>query len=177
MTSDVSEHKLDREDGFKEICAHFGAAMYFAQVLEHGIANALLFLDLLPRTNGNWSPEQYDEFFDTNFEKTLGNLIKALKSVSSMPPELEAALLEAKQRRAFLAHHFFRERIDDVHLEEFEKLLAELEGHRAFFEATDKALDAFVQPVMKRHGIDEEWMEKALHDYKEQLAPTLSTSR
>jgi hypothetical protein len=36
---------------FKEVCAYYGAAMHMAQVLEHGIVNALFFLDFLPRKN------------------------------------------------------------------------------------------------------------------------------
>lgn len=33
---------------FKEVCAYYGAAMHMAQVLEHGIVNAIFFLDFLP---------------------------------------------------------------------------------------------------------------------------------
>lgn len=143
--------------------------MYFAQVLEHAIANALLFLDLIPRTGGKWTPDEYDQFFDSHFDKTLGNLIRALKAVSFVPAELESALQEAKKRRSFLAHHFFRERIDAVHLDQYTKLIEELEGHRAFFELTDKALEEFIEPVMKRYGFTDERMEKALREYKEHL--------
>lgn len=53
-------HYLDLEldaaraagEEFKVVCAYYGSAMFFAQVLEHGIANALMVVDLIPRTNG-----------------------------------------------------------------------------------------------------------------------------
>ena len=35
-------------DHYKTVYAHFGAAMYFAQCLEHGLVNALVYLDLIP---------------------------------------------------------------------------------------------------------------------------------
>jgi len=38
------------EDGehIKEVYAHFGLAIYLAQVLEHGIVNALVCADFVP---------------------------------------------------------------------------------------------------------------------------------
>ena len=55
---------------FKEVCAYYGAAMHMAQVLEHGIVNAIFFLDFLPSN---------EEFFDGNFSKTFGALVHSLR--------------------------------------------------------------------------------------------------
>jgi hypothetical protein len=160
---------LDKGEQFKEICAHYGAAMYFAQVLEHGIANALVFLDLIPQTRGKWTNEQYDKFLEISFAKTLGNLIRALKAVTSIPSELESSLQEAKNQRSFLAHHFFRERIEDIYQDQY-KIIQELEGYRALFESTDKQLQEFVSPIMKRFGFTEEYLERALNEYEQRLS-------
>ncbi|MBK5343445.1 hypothetical protein JFU48_18910 [Pseudomonas sp. TH49] len=65
---------------FKEVCAYYGAAMHMAQVLEHGIVNALFFLDFLPRKKTEWTDEEYEAFFDGNFLKTFGALVHSLKS-------------------------------------------------------------------------------------------------
>ncbi|MBB2496998.1 hypothetical protein [Aquipseudomonas ullengensis] len=163
---------MDNGEAFKEICAHYGAAMYFAQVLEHGIANALIFVDLIPRTNGKWTPEEYDTYFERSFEKTLGNLIKHLKSVTDIPDTLIALLEDSKNKRAFLAHHFFRERTDALHRHEYDEIIQELESTRLFFEATDKELQNFVEPLMQRYGFTDEEMEKALAGYKEHIGAT-----
>ena len=160
---------IDRGEQFKELCANYGAAMYFAQVLEHGIVNALVFLDLIPRTSAKYTQEEHDAFYDGQFAKTLGNLIRALESVSTVPPDLEVALLQSKDRRAYLAHHFFREAADDVYLGKVDELLAQLEADRAFFQATDTQLQEFVLPVMRRHGFTEEAMERAMHEYAQHL--------
>lgn len=39
----------DEDEHVKEVYARFGLAVYFAQVLEHGLVNALVILFLLPR--------------------------------------------------------------------------------------------------------------------------------
>ncbi|WP_155956135.1 hypothetical protein [Pseudomonas sp. RL] len=161
--------EADHGESFKELCAHYGAAMYFAQVLEHGIANALLFLDLIPRTSAKYSPEQFDAFYEDQFEKTLGNLIRTLKSVTTVPKDLEDALQESKDRRAHVAHHFFREAADDIYLKNYQKRIDELEGHRAFFQATDELLEAFVWPVMQSYGYTEATMERAMKEYGKYL--------
>jgi hypothetical protein len=36
------------DEHVKTVYAHFGLAVYLAQVLEHGLVNALVFVDLLP---------------------------------------------------------------------------------------------------------------------------------
>tara|TARA_R110001583_G_C5419106_1_gene387649 strand:- start:39 stop:200 length:162 start_codon:yes stop_codon:yes gene_type:complete len=40
---------MDEGEHVKDVYAHFGLAMYLAQVLEHGIVNALVYTDLIPR--------------------------------------------------------------------------------------------------------------------------------
>jgi len=42
----VSEY--DEDEHVKEVYARFGLAVYYAQVLEHGLVNALVVLDLIP---------------------------------------------------------------------------------------------------------------------------------
>lgn len=157
---------MDGED-FKEVCAYYGAAMYFAQCLEHGIANAMIFLDLIPRTEGKWTDEEYENYYAANFDKTLGNLIKALKSVSTLPADLEVKLIESRSKRAYLAHHFFREAMDMLAAGKYEEVIQTLENYRSFFEETDQSLDKFVMPVMIKSGFTEERMQQALKEYNE----------
>jgi hypothetical protein len=156
---------MDRGEGFKEVCALYGAAMYYAQVLEHGIVNALVFLDLAPSTGGKYTPEQHEAYYNQQFEKTLGHLIQTLKRVSILPSELEAALSQSKAKRAYLAHHFFRDRLEAYTSGDVAPVLVELEEYRAFFETTDKALEVFLQPVMRRVGYTEEVIAELTANY------------
>jgi hypothetical protein len=38
---------MDKDEHHKEVYAHFGLAVFTAQVLEHGIVNALVLCDLI----------------------------------------------------------------------------------------------------------------------------------
>ena len=105
--SDDGEHQ-------KTVYAHFGLAIYMSQVLEHGLANALLVLDIVPRASAvatpeSW-PEKVDSFYDAQFKRTLGSLIHRLRELTLVPPELEQVLEQALETRNWLSHHYFRER-------------------------------------------------------------------
>ncbi|MGN6237885.1 hypothetical protein [Dyella sp.] len=161
----------DRADPpFKRLCARYGLAMYFVQVLEHGIVNALVWLDLHGKTGGRWSPEQYDAYYDARFSETLGELTKRLAKRGQIPDDLLARLNEANRRRRLLAHHFFREAADDVALEQVDRLIAGLEGDRQFFHDTDRMLEAFLEPVLTQHGFTREVRERAARDYRYSLS-------
>lgn len=56
---------MDDGEHIKEVYAYFGLAIYLAQVLEHGIVNALVCADLVPRRAGQvTSNEQWASEFD-----------------------------------------------------------------------------------------------------------------
>jgi hypothetical protein len=63
-------------DEAKDLYAHFGLAFYCSSVLEHGIANAILILELLEGRGGAKTLEMWealvDKHFEESFEKTLG---------------------------------------------------------------------------------------------------------
>ncbi len=104
----------DKDEHVKTVYAHYGLAMYLAQVLEHGLVNALVFLDLLPSRIGKpisrsrWEVE-FDAFMERNFEATLGKMIRNLKAVVAVHSDLEVSLQDALWRRNLLAHSFFRD--------------------------------------------------------------------
>ena len=69
MSQDVVDEHI------KTVYARFGIALYFAQVLEHGLANALMFVEFLPRRAGEPVPRQqweaeFDLFLNEQFKKT-----------------------------------------------------------------------------------------------------------
>lgn len=66
------------EEQVKDVYAHYGLAMYLAQCLEHGIVNALVILRLPEKEKH--TRHDIDEFMEGRFQKTLGTLIKHLKS-------------------------------------------------------------------------------------------------
>ena len=77
---------MDRNDIVRDTYAHYGLAMYQAQVLEHGIVNAMVYARLPDRhriTRG-----EIDAFMGRQFERTLGALLRELKKYVIACPAL-----------------------------------------------------------------------------------------
>ncbi len=146
----------------KTVYAQFGLALYLAQVLEHGLANALMCAELLPRRAGKPVPRkeweaEFDAFMDQQFEQTLGRLIRGLSSVTTVPNDLEGLLTEALKKRNFLTHHFFRERAElFMSRHGREKMIQELERAQKIFDAADERLTEIAKPLREKYGLSDE---------------------
>lgn len=158
-------------DQVKTVYAHFGLAMYLAQVLEHGLVNTLMFLDLLPSRAGKPVPRkqweaEFDSFMQRHFETTLGRMIRALQDVAPVPPQLEAVLTEALKKRNFLAHHYFRERAEQfMSYEGREEMISELKHAQTLFEAADAKLTEVCKPVREEYGFTDERLSEFFAEY------------
>src|SRR5690606_33917830 len=102
----------------KDIYAHFGLAIYQAQCLEHGLVNALVFLDHIPKRRKfaksatEWA-DSVDSFMESKFEYTLGRMIRELGEVTPVESGLQDLLSLALKRRNWLAHGYFKDRAED----------------------------------------------------------------
>ena len=164
----------DSIEHIKEVYARFGSAFYQAQVLEQGIVNALIVVDLIPsrrhltRSQSEWGMA-VDEFMGRHFEHTMGRLLRDLRSVTVIPADLEGLLRDALEKRNWLAHSFFRERaIEFLTSNGREQMLFEVDACRVVFESADEALENIVGPLRRAAGITEEIIEQA----KQDLMPT-----
>jgi len=160
------------DDEIKEVYARFGLAVYLAQVLEHGIVNALVLLDLIPRrrhlvhSREEWA-EVVEAFMGRHFRKTLGAMMKSLQSITEVPPDLEDLLRQALQQRNRLAHDFFRERSEDFMTSSGrERMLVEIDESKSLFEAADKRLDEVVHPLRDLYGLTDEVLRRELERMK-----------
>lgn len=155
----------------KTVYAQFGLALYLAQVLEHGLANALMFAELLPRRAGKPVPRkeweaEFDAFMDRQFEQTLGRLIRGLRSVTSVPTDLEGLLTDALNTRNFLTHHFFRERAEHfMSRDGREKMIQELERAQKLFDAADERLTDVAKPLREKYGLSDEKLKPFEEEY------------
>jgi|WetSurMetagenome_2_1015567.scaffolds.fasta_scaffold00300_15 hypothetical protein len=162
----------NEDEHVKTVYAHFGLAVYLSQVLEHGLVNALVFLDLLPRRAGHSVPKQewlkeFDAFMGRHFETTLGMLIRSLRGVISVPQDLQSLLADALYKRNFLAHHYFRERSAEFMTKNGrDEMILELQEAQALFNRADGKLNEAVRPVRERIGLTDEQLEKHFADYK-----------
>lgn len=152
----------EKSEQIKEIYAQFGLAIYFAQVLEHGLVNSLISLDLIParhhlaKTPTEWE-EELDSFSGRHFQRTMGQLMTDLRSVTSVDPNFDVLLRNALSKRNWLAHNFFRERATEfLSVKGREIMLKEIEECRILFEDADTQLEAIVEPVRKKAGVTDE---------------------
>lgn len=157
-------NNTDESDHIKEVYARYGLALYHAQVLEHGIVNSLTILSLLPsRRHFAESQDEWgllvDEFMDRNFEKSMGQMITALRAVTTVPDDLEGLFRQALKKRNWLVHDFFRERVKDfLDSAGRDKMLAEVDGCRAGFEEADQRLAKIVDPLRNTAGITDKML-------------------
>lgn len=169
MTTTDDGYGDSDDPAFKRVCARYGLAMYFVQVLEHGIVNALVWLDLFKKTGGRWTPEEYDKYYESRFSDTLRELSTKLARHGQIPEELKVRLEEANRRRRLLAHHFFRDACDAVALEQVSNVVDRLEDDRCFFQETDRMLDAFMEPIFASVGFSKEVRERAMEEYRREI--------
>ena len=139
--------------------------------MEHGLANALMFAELLPRRAGKPVPRkeweaEFDAFMDQQFEQTLGRLIRGLRSATSVPADLEDLLTDALNTRNLLTHHFFRERAElFMSRDGREKMIQELEHAQKLFDATDERLIAVAKPLREKYGLSDEKLKPFEEEY------------
>ncbi|WP_322979948.1 hypothetical protein [Pseudomonas sp. C11] len=163
----------------KEVYAYFGLAIYQAQVLEHGIVNALVYCDLIPnkvrtiRSKEEWAA-LFDTFMDGHFEKTLGKMIRTLKATFPITTELESKLAESLKLRNFLAHHYFKDRIHlFLSCKGREQMIGELSRAREQFESTDSELEFLIKPIREKHGFTDEVLQMAYNDFLNENSPII----
>jgi hypothetical protein len=158
------EQMMDDDDLVRETYAHFGLAVYWGQVLEHGIVNAMVVLRLPPRST--FTRDDIDSFMDNQFKNTLGKLIRNLQAMTTIPAELEELLSRALKTRNRLCHDYFRERaVDFMNNDGRTKMIAELEGCRELLIAADQCLSATVKPIADSCGLTEEKMQIAYAEF------------
>lgn len=153
---------------FRELCAYYGAAMHMAQVLEYGIVNALFFLDFMPRKR-DWTDEEYEEFFDGNFSKTFGALVRSLKKITTVPADLESLIQASNKRRNHLAHTFFRVNMDVLYAGGADEIFTALIEDIDLFSETDKRLTALLEPLWLKSGWTIELIEAEAASHKTEL--------
>ena len=140
------------EEQTRDVYAHYGLAMYLAQILEHGIVNSLVILRL-PKKD-KYTCQDIDEFMAGRFEKTLGALIKQLRSEAALSHNLEPYLVQALNRRNCLAHNYFREKAKKfVTRNGRDEMLQELQNDQQLFESADEQLSEAVRSIRVKHGV------------------------
>ena len=149
---------MNTSEHCKEVYAHCGLALYCAQVLEQAIIHALMFLDLIPKSIGRINSREewqklYDHFFGNEQNKTLGQLLKKLKSIGQLPDDLDSILSRALVERNRLAHSYFWENAEKfVNKNGRDKMISELKNSYELFTEAENILSSTMQKVYGKYG-------------------------
>ena len=146
---------MNRDDLVRDTYAHFGLAIYRAQVLEQGIVNAMVVARMPDR--GHVTRQDIDAFMDRQFKHTLGQLLLELKKYVAVQDELARILSEALSKRNWLVHDYFKERAEEFVTDAgCHRMISELEGTQQLFKHADHTLDLLVRPIRERFGVTDE---------------------
>lgn len=157
---------LDPESAqVRDVYAHYGLAMYWAQCLEQSIFQHLLFFDYFPKaiasytTPQDWA-EEFDRYEARELSQTMGRLIRRLREAGQPTAPVEQLLNEALKRRNWLAHGYFSDRaIQFTVTDGRQTMIAELEAAQESFRESVRQLDIVTLPLMRKYGLTDEKLE------------------
>ncbi|MCU1428671.1 MAG: hypothetical protein JWL83_2671 [Actinomycetia bacterium] len=145
--------ELSEDEQVREVYAWAGLALYYAQVVEHGLVNLVFFARLTDPT----LPEEFksaDEFFEAQFRRVMGQTVRAVRKHVDVDDSLDSRLAEALRLRNFIAHEFFRERIELFMYQEGRRLmLAELGQTVRHLKDLDEELETLVVALGAPYGV------------------------
>lgn len=171
---------MDTEDEqCRDVYAHFGLAIYAAQSLEQAIIHSLVMMDHFPKaapnftTREKWESE-YDEFFDQEASRTMGQLIGRLQKIGVPSTNIEENLKASLKKRNWLAHSYFSDRaMEFMSKKGRESMIRELEEARDQFFSVDNQLSQITRKIAESYGMTDELfnkiMEKMLHESNSDL--------
>ena len=101
---------MNKSKKLNELYTHFGIASEKAQVLELEAGNVVIsFITLFVDTKSitNEEKKEYKRLIDDVDSKTLGNLLREIKSIVHFDSTSENIINEALNKRNYLIHRFF----------------------------------------------------------------------
>lgn len=163
LGEEAEDHEDDEPD-VKTTYAHFGLAFYSANVLEHGIVNALAFARIM-EARAEAEVLLQDPWAE-RFKYTMGQLIRHATQHVEQHPDLVQGLQSATATRNRLAHDFWREHAENFMFEGGrKKMITELIKSRELFKSVDASLTEIVmEPMLTRAGITADMKQAALDE-------------
>jgi hypothetical protein len=153
------------DDQTREVYAKYGLAMYLAQVIEHGLANFVLYAGTF---YGLVTDEAHvDALLDEMFSKTMGGQLREVLSLIEFSGDQIERLHQVREKRNMLAHSFWRERVTLTGSQAGRnQLLAELDAICAEFDTVNTEMDWMTMALLGLQGITPEMVRTAVEEFK-----------
>jgi hypothetical protein len=147
------------EELIKEVYARFGLAYYHSECLHRELGNTYSFLTF--REPSHITTHRAEEKMAYAYSLTLGKLVDELKDLLS--EDLYKRLDFAVERRNFLAHHFWYERIHKMRTEDdVLSLIDELAELANLFDKLDEEVQAYFSNKWEELGITPDLLKTVL---------------
>jgi hypothetical protein len=156
MKRTLAREKIDQESWLgRQVFAYFGLAMYWAQCIEHGIAN--LAVATGQRDGVITTQDEFAVDHAAMLRKTMGHARDELLKRRPDLTEFEDKLRRAVKLRNFLAHGYFRERtVAFMTTEGKRAMVRELERAAEFMESVNDDFVGLSLDMIEAMGATEE---------------------
>ena len=149
----------------REVYAHFGVAVYLAQVIEHGVVNLLSVTQIQQEAT---SQIDYDERVSAVFRKTFGALVKKLGTQLDEDPGLVEDMGAALEKRNYVVHRFWRERVQLTRTAQGRnRLIAELQELQELFSSVDQRVDRVTFKYSEANGVTRQKVQELIRQQRE----------
>jgi hypothetical protein len=178
MDEELDQHSWE----IRETFAYYGRAVYMSSVVEVALAHVLLFAQFMKKVRDDYiaargkgfDRKQYERDFDAfmndQFAQTMGNLMRRVEKFGGFDVALKAKIADAKKRRDFLTHHYWRERsIDFATSEGRERMRKELNADAEMFQQIDRDIDAASASLRASLGINDAMLDEYNRKFMERV--------
>lgn len=150
---------MNKSKKLNELYTHFGIASEKAQVLELEAGNVVIsFITLFVDTKSitNEEKKEYKRLIDDVDSKTLGNLLRKIKSIVHFDSTSENIINEALNKRNYLIHRFFKTHNFAIYSENGQnKMINELKEISKHFDTAHNHLQTISRLMAQVAGRDD----------------------
>jgi hypothetical protein len=178
MDEELDPHSWE----IRETFAYYGRVVYMSSVVEVALAHVLMFGQFMKKVRDDYiatkgkrfDQKQYkrdfDAFMHDQFAQTMGNLMRRVQRFGGFDDALKARIADAKKRRDFLMHHYWRERsIDFFRSAGRERMREELNADAEMFKKLGRDIGAASAPLLANLGIKNELLEDYVRKFMERV--------
>ena len=145
----------------REVFARFGLAMYRAQCLERELA--IILATKYGPGPFNVSRTEFNSIFEKLFSKSLGQLVSNITQLSALSEDEEERLKAALEKRNWLVHRYFWERVVDLlSYSGLASMIDELQDTADIFESLDELFTTKTREWGESVGISKELVNEHL---------------
>lgn len=155
-------------DDPKEIYAFAGLALYQANLVEASLINLGVVLKL--EQVQAITRQLFDSIFQNLEAKTLGQLLKATRSLITVPSEVDSVLSKTLEERNFLIHNFFRYHAGDIINDKGQALMIDrLRSMIGLFQEADSLVTPIYLSLWEKYGVNESFIQRELADMEAEI--------